>query len=56
MSLTSFQPISKGTLENKNSIPVIITFLAKTSDIRNFSRNNRHDVKTSDVALLKVNH
>jgi len=35
-------------MENNNS-PVNIRFVAKTSDIRNFSQNIRSDVKTSEV-------
>jgi len=37
---------------NKNNSPVNIRFVAKTSDIRNFSENIRSDVKTSEVATL----
>jgi len=40
-------------VENSNS-PLIIRFVAKTSDIRNFSQNIRSDVKTSEVATLVV--
>jgi len=38
-------------LEKSNSL-VNIRFVAKTSDIRNFSQNIRSDVKTSEVATL----
>jgi len=37
---------SEGNVANKHS-PVSIRFVAKTSDIRNFSQNIRSDVKTS---------
>jgi len=37
---------------NKNNIPVNIRFVAKTSDIINFSENIRSDVKTLEVATL----
>jgi len=36
----------------KNNSSVNIRFVAKTSDIRNFSQNIRSDVKTSEVATL----
>jgi len=35
-----------------NYYPLNIRFVAKTSDIRNFSQNIRSDVKTSEVATL----
>jgi len=37
---------------NKNNSPVNVRFVAKTSDIRNFSENIRSDVKTSEVATV----
>jgi len=40
-------------VENNNS-PLNIRFVAKTSDIRNFSQNIRSDVKTSEVATLDL--
>ena len=42
----------RGNVVNKNNSPVNIRFVAKTSDIRNFSENIRSDVKTSEVATL----
>jgi len=39
-------------LGKKNNSSVNIRFVAKTSDIRNFSENIRSDVKTSEVATL----
>jgi len=38
-------------VENNNS-PLNIRFVARTSDIRNFSQNIRSDVKTTEVATL----
>ena len=54
MNVTSFQPERVGNVENKNNSPVNIKFFVKTSDIRNFSQNNRSDVKTAEVATLLV--
>jgi len=42
----------RGNVVNKNDSPVNIRFIAKTSDMRNFSDNIRSDVKTSEVATL----
>jgi len=42
----------RGNVVNKNNSSVNIRFVAKTSDIRNFSENIRSDVKTSEVATL----
>jgi len=41
-------------VKNKNNSPVNIRFVAKTSDIRNFSQNIRSYVKTSQVATLSA--
>ena len=51
MNLTHFHP---KRIENvkKSNILVNIRFVAKTSDIRNFSQNIRSDVETSEVATL----
>ena len=46
------KPKRTGIVVNKNNSPVNIRFVAKTSDIRNFSENIRSDVKTSEVATL----
>jgi len=54
MNLTYFYPKWEGNVENKNNTPVNIRFVAKTSDIRNFSENIRYDVKTSEVATLML--
>jgi len=53
MNLTHFHP---KTIENlkRSNILVNIRFVAKTSDIRNFSQNIRSDVKTSEVARLNA--
>jgi len=48
MNLTYFQPRKRRNVENNNNI----RFVAKTSDIRNFSQNIRSDIKTSEVAAL----
>ena len=48
MNLTYFQPRKRRIVEKNNS-PLNIRFVAKTSDIRNFSQNIRSDVKTSEV-------
>jgi len=53
MNLTYFQPRERRIVENNNS-PLNIRFVAKTSDIRNFSQNIRSDVKTSEVATLDL--
>jgi len=42
-------------VENSNNYPLNIRFVAKTSDIRNFSQNIRSDVKTLEVATLLEN-
>jgi len=52
MNLTYFQPRKRRNVENNNNCPLNIRFVAKTSDIRNFSQNIRSDVKTSEVATL----
>jgi len=39
-------------VEKNNNSPLDIRFVAKTSDIRNFSQNIRSDAKTSEVATL----
>ena len=54
MNLTYFYPKMRRNVANKNSSPVNIRFVAKTSDIRNLSENIRSDVKTSEVATLVV--
>ena len=41
MNLTYFHPQKRGNVENINNNPVNIRFVAKTSDIRNFSENIR---------------
>jgi len=51
MNLTYFHPRKRRIVENNNS-PLNIRFVAKTSNIRNFSQNIRPDVKTSKVATL----
>jgi len=51
MNLTYFQPRKRRIVENNNS-PLNIRFVAKTSDIRNFSQNIRSDVETSEVTTL----
>jgi len=43
-------------VKNKHNSPVNIRFVAKTSDIRNFSENIRSDGKTSEVATLPTSH
>jgi len=52
MNLTYFQPRKTRNEENNNNSPLYITFVAKTSDIRNFSQNIRSHVETSKVATL----
>jgi len=52
MNLIYFYPKVRGNVVNKNNSPVNIRFVAKTSDIRNFSENIRFDVKTSEMATL----
>jgi len=44
MNLTYFRPKMSGNVENKNSNPVNIRLVAKTSDIRNLSENITSDV------------
>jgi len=39
-------------MANKDNSPVNIRFVVKTSDVRNFSKSIRSDVKTSQVATL----
>jgi len=46
-----FSTKKEKNVEN-NNCPLNIRFVAKTSDIRNFSQNIRSDVKTSDAATL----
>jgi len=53
MNLIHFHPIRIENLK-KSNILVNIRFVAKTSDIRNFSQNIRSDVETSEVATLVV--
>jgi len=53
MNLTYFQSRKRRNVENNNS-PLNIRFVAKTSDIRNFSQNIRSDVEISEVATLQV--
>ena len=50
MYLTYFQPRKRRNVENY--CPLNIRFVAKTSDIRNFSQNIRSHVKTSEMATL----
>jgi len=52
MNLTNFHREKIGNVENKSNSPINIRFVAKTSDIRNFSQNIGSDVKISDVATL----
>jgi len=52
MNLTYFQPRKRRNVENNNNCLLNIRFVAKTSDMRNFSQNIRSDVKTSEVATL----
>ena len=52
MKLTCFHPKKRGIAGNKNTCPVNVRFIGRTSDIRNFSENFRSDVKTSEVATL----
>jgi len=54
MNLTYFHPQKRGNVENIYNNPVNIRFVAKTSDIGNFSENIRSDVKTSEVATLTL--
>jgi len=51
--ITSIYPKGRGNVESKNNSPANIRFVAKTSDIRNFSQNIRSDVKTPEVATLE---
>jgi len=51
MNLTHFHPKRIEHLK-KSNILVNIRFVAKTSDIRNFSQNFKSDVETSEVATL----
>jgi len=51
MNLTHFHPKRIENLK-KSNILVNIRFVAKTSDIRNFSQNIRSDVETSVATLL----
>ena len=39
-------------MENKNHSPVNIRFVAKTTNVRNFSQDIRSDLKTSEVSTL----
>jgi len=41
MNLTYFQPRKRRNVENNNNCPLNIRFVAKISDIRNFSQNIR---------------
>ena len=43
-----------GNVENKHNSSVNIRFFAKASDTKNFFQNIRSDVKTSEVATLRV--
>jgi len=52
MNLTYFHPERSGNVEDKSNSPVNIRFVAKTSDIRNFSENIICDVTTSEVVTL----
>ena len=56
MNLTYFYPQIRGNVVNTNNRAVNIRFVAKTSDIRNFSENNRSDAKTSEVATVVETH
>ena len=51
-NLICFHPTRIGNVGNKNNSLVNVRFVAKTSDIRNFSENIRSDVKTSEVATV----
>ena len=51
MNLTHFYPKRIENLK-KSSFLVNVRFVAKTSNIRNFSQNIRSDVETSEVATL----
>jgi len=52
MNLTYFNPKIRENMENKSNSLVNIRFVAKTSNIGNFSVNMRCDVETSEVATL----
>jgi len=52
MSLTHFHPKIIENLKKKQTLSQHQGFVAKTSDIRNFSQNIRSDVETSEVATL----
>jgi len=53
MNVIDFQTRKRRNVENNNSL-VNIRLVAKTSDIRKFSQNIRSDVKTSEVATLRL--
>ena len=56
MNPTTFHSKRTKKVENKkNSSAVNIRFIAKTSTLRNFSRNIRSNIKTSEVATLDNN-
>ena len=52
MNLTYFRPKIRGIVENNN--PLNVTFVEKTSDIRNISENITSDImlNISEVATL----
>jgi len=52
--LACLYPKIRGNVINKINSPVNYRFVAKTSDIRNFSEDTRSDVKISEVAILMV--
>jgi len=52
MNLTLFHRKRIGNVENKNNSPVNMRFVAKTSNIRNFSQSIRSRVETSKAATL----
>jgi len=52
MNLTYFTLQIRENVANKNNSAVNIRFVARTSDIRNFSETIRSAVETSEVATL----
>jgi len=58
MKPAHFHPKHPKSITNlrKNNSSVDIRFVAKTSDIGNFSQNTTSDVKTSEVATLLLDY
>jgi len=54
MNLTYFQPRKRRIVENNNNCPLNIRFVAKTSDIRNFSQNIRSGNTVFDGRVARV--